>query len=107
MSQIVITIEEDKVTITTGNSNGEGMSSLRWFHHSKGLGERLRQARVKSNRTQQFIADELAVTQSAVTEWEKGRSFPKQERIETIAKLLNVTPEFLLGTKQEEDNEGT
>ena len=89
------------------NAQSHEMKSLKWFHHAEGFGGRLHEARRNTSYTQQTLADELGVSQSAVTEWEKGRAYPKQERIEPIAKLLNVTPEYLLGTKQEEDNEGT
>ena len=57
---------------------GWKMKSLTWVHKTQGFGERLRQARREHLYTQQSLADKLGVTQSAVTEWEKGRACPKQ-----------------------------
>jgi|GEM_PF-5878300 len=111
MSQIVITIEEGKTSISITSDDGvnvqlpTGMKRLKWFHHSVGFGDRLSRVRKRSRHTQQFLASELGVGQPSIVDWEKGRSYPKQNRIETIAKLCGTTPEYLI-TGEEEPGHG-
>lgn len=106
MSQIIITIEEGKTSISITSDDGvnlqlpTGAKTLKWFHHSVGFGDRLNRVRKRSRHTLQSLASELGVTQSAVGEWESGRSYPKQNRIETIAKLCGTTPEYLITGKE-------
>jgi transcriptional regulator with XRE-family HTH domain len=55
---------------------------------------RFRLARKRKKLTQMAVADALGVSQSAVAQWESGRSFPSEELARRIEKLLDI--EYLL-----------
>jgi DNA-binding XRE family transcriptional regulator len=101
MSQIIITMENGKTSINITSDDEVDVEFPRgtrsnWFHNINAFGERLFQARRKTHFTQKTLGKELGVSQTAIVEWEKGRSFPKRSRIETIAKLCGTTPEYLI-----------
>ena len=110
MSQIIITIEEGKTSISIASDDevdvqlppqsGPREIKSDWFPTIDKFGERLSKARRNTPYTQQSLADKLGVSQSAVTEWEKGRAYPKRHRIEPIAKLCGTTPEYLITGKK-------
>jgi len=50
----------------------------------------MRQARRNKQLTQAKLAEELNVSQSAVAQWESGRSFPSHELVPRIEKLLGI-----------------
>ena len=113
MSQITITMEngrtlieidsDDKLDIQYPNRTSEQPLIARpkphpssWFRSFSGFNKRLHKARRNALITQQSLANSLGTSQSAVGEWESGRSHPKRERIEAIAEILDTTPEYLL-----------
>ena len=59
------------------------------------LNTRIFEARKKAHLTQQDLASRLNVTKAAVSSWERGTS-PRQEKLEAIAKVTNVSYEWLL-----------
>lgn len=52
--------------------------------------------RKKAGLTQQQVADELGISDSAVNQWEKGKSFPRTEFLPKLAKLYGCTVDDLL-----------
>lgn len=52
--------------------------------------------RKKAGLTQQQVADELGISDSAVNQWEKGKSFPRTEFLPKLAKLYCCTVDDLL-----------
>lgn len=52
--------------------------------------------RKKAGLTQQQVADELGVSDSAVNQWEKGKTFPRTEFLPKLAKLFGCTVDDLL-----------
>lgn len=46
--------------------------------------------------SQQELADKLGVVQSAVNQWEHGKRYPRLDKLEYIAKALNITTERLI-----------
>lgn len=54
------------------------------------FGERFRQGRRRKKLTQEAVATMLVVSQSAVAQWESGRSFPSENMAAKIEKLLGV-----------------
>ena len=63
--------------------------------------KRLRQARIDKKLTQKQIADQLQVDVTAYSKWEHGNNNPTLARLEKLAEILGVTPNYLMG--QEED----
>lgn len=53
----------------------------------------LRELRKKQHLTQKELADKLSVSLSMVSRYELGQVVPTKERIEEIAKALNVAPD--------------
>jgi transcriptional regulator with XRE-family HTH domain len=54
------------------------------------FGQRLRQLRKQRGMTQADLAAFLGVSMPAISAWEKGRSLPRDARLETLAKALEI-----------------
>lgn len=65
----------------------------------KALGERIASARKALNLTQQQVADRLGVAQQTYAQWENGRARIQVHTLPSLAQLLNVSVEELLGVK--------
>ena len=48
------------------------------------------------------VSKETGVPQSTLSDWKRGRSVPKAEKLQKIADYLNVTIDYLLGNEQKE-----
>ena len=59
------------------------------------IGNRIKSARAARKRSQQWLADEVGVTQSSVSEWETIKTDPATENLKRIAKVLDVDFEWL------------
>lgn len=65
--------------------------------------ERLKQARLNKNLRQKDIADILHVSQATVAMWETGKSIPDIKIASELAKILDVSVDFLLGVEKLEN----
>jgi transcriptional regulator with XRE-family HTH domain len=61
------------------------------------LGERIRKARLVKGLTQKQLAKILNVTDATVNRYEKGIRNPDPEMLKTIADVLDVSIDYLLG----------
>lgn len=61
------------------------------------VSEKLKELRLESNKTQQEVAKELNVLVESYRRWENGRSNPKKDSLEKLAKVFNVSVGYLLG----------
>lgn len=52
--------------------------------------------RKKAGLTQMAVAKALGISDSAVNQWEKGKTFPKTEQLPKLAKLYGCTVDELL-----------
>lgn len=59
--------------------------------------ERIKELREKNNLTQSSLAKKLNVTRSSVNAWEMGISVPSTALIVELAKLFQVSTDYLLG----------
>ena len=59
------------------------------------LPERLKTLRLEAKLTQKEISNELKISQSTYSDWEKGKMKPKN--IQQIADFFNVSTDYLLG----------
>jgi len=57
----------------------------------------LRQLRQQRGLTQAQLADALQVHQTAVSQWECGRTYPDRETIIKLAAFYRVSADILLG----------
>lgn len=62
----------------------------------KSLGAVLKEHRIQSNMTQEYIAEQLGVSRQAVSKWETGASDPSTANLLALAKLYGVSPGELL-----------
>ena len=60
--------------------------------------ERFNNTLVLRNIKKLEVADSCNVSKSTVTRWSNGRNVPNSNQLLTISNLLNVSPEYLLGT---------
>lgn len=58
---------------------------------------RIKELRLEKGMTQLQLANCLHTTNSAVCDWEKGRTQPDLEMLKNIATLFSVTTDYLLG----------
>ena len=61
------------------------------------LGERLRNIREQRGYTQDELAELLDVGQQQIHRWEANKSDPSTDAIAGLAKILDVTTDYLLG----------
>jgi len=62
--------------------------------------ERIKELREKNNYTQASLAKKLNVTRSSVNAWEMGISVPSTTLIVELAKLFQVSTDYLLGLSE-------
>ena len=67
------------------------------------LGEKIKEARVKSGYTQAQFAEKLGVSRQAVTKWEADRGMPDVENLKLMSQLLGVSVDYLLDDGTELD----
>ncbi|HAH17507.1 MAG TPA: hypothetical protein DCL29_00585 [Eubacterium sp.] len=65
------------------------------------LADKLKEARKNAGLTQVELAEKLCVSRQAITKWESGNGIPDVENLKNIAKVLDISIDFLL------DDEGT
>lgn len=68
-----------------------------------GIGTRIKELRLRAKLTQEGLAAKIGVTPSAVGNYERGVSFPKEEVLMALFEALNCTPNELLGNVKAED----
>ena len=61
------------------------------------MGNVLRELREKQGLTQAQLASQLQVHQTAVSQWECGRTFPDRATIIKLAAFYRVSADILLG----------
>lgn len=61
------------------------------------FGKRLKELRLESGLTQKRLAEILNTTNSAVCDWERGRTQPDLQTLTKIAVLFGVSTDYLVG----------
>ena len=70
------------------------------------LSERLKQARIAKNISQEVLAYKLNVVRQTVSKWEKGLSVPDAQMIVEIAEILDLSVSELLKASSNEHKGG-
>ena len=65
----------------------------------------IKKQRLINELTQEDLASKMGVTQSAVTKWENGVTFPRAELLPKIAQILNCSVDELLRGERNEQTE--
>ena len=63
--------------------------------------QRVKELRIENGWTQKQLAEKLKTTNSAVCDWEKGRSQPDLKMLVEIAAVFNVSVDYLLGVSED------
>ncbi|MDT2859680.1 helix-turn-helix domain-containing protein [Lactococcus lactis] len=63
------------------------------------ISERIKQTRKNLSMTMNELAESMNVTQATIVKWENGTTTPRVNKIELLAKSLNVDTGYLLGTQ--------
>ena len=61
------------------------------------LGQRIRAARIRMGWTQEMLADKMCVPKSTISAYENDKVDIKSSVIVELSKLLDTTPNYLLG----------
>ena len=64
--------------------------------------ERIREIRKEAGETQEQFAKKLGISKQILSLYEQGQRSPKVAQIEKYAKILNLSPDYLLGDNAEE-----
>ncbi len=64
------------------------------------ISEKIKQLRIALNKTQSDMAKELGITRSSVNAWEMGISIPSTGYIIELAKIFDVSTDYLLGLNE-------
>lgn len=67
------------------------------------LGNKIRELRYRSGRTQEELADAFGVTSQAVSRWESGGSYPEMGLMPSIANYFGITIDELFGYAGDRD----
>jgi len=59
--------------------------------------KRIKELRIENGITQKELANKLQTTNSSVCDWERGRSQPDLQTLTELAKLFEVSTDYLLG----------
>ena len=67
------------------------------------LGEKIREARRKCGLSQEQLAEKMAVSRSAIAKWETDKGLPDVGNLKILARLLNVSVDYLLDEAEAAD----
>lgn len=65
---------------------------------------RLKFAMAKENLNQMELAKKSNIRQSSISDWLNGKYIPKQDKVDILAQTLNVSPAYLMGWEDKEEN---
>lgn len=68
------------------------------------IGQKIANARHTQGITQLELADKMCVTRQTVSRWEAGTAFPDVEKVASLAKILQVSCDYLLNDDLKDDN---
>jgi len=67
------------------------------------LGEKIKEARKNMGLSQEQLAEKLCVSRQAITKWESDRGIPDITNLKALARLLDVSIDYLLDDGISED----
>lgn len=68
------------------------------------LGEKIREVRRKCGFSQEQLAEKMSVSRSAIAKWETDKGLPDVGNLKILARLLNVSVDYLLDETEESEN---
>lgn len=76
-------------------------TSRKQLVHRIAWGDRLIQARVRLNLSQEALAEAIGTTARSINRWEHNRAFPQPYYLDRLCRVLQCTPEELFGASKE------
>ena len=70
------------------------------------FGDRIRDGRKAAGLTQRQLADRLGVSNTSISNWEKGLSRPDADMIQKLCESLHLQPNYFYGTETAPAEEG-
>lgn len=67
------------------------------------IGDKIKEARLNKEYTQEQLAKALNVSKQTVSNWETSAVEPTTQTIKSIARILNVTSDYILELKRTSD----
>lgn len=67
------------------------------------LGDRLKEARKAAGLTQRQLANMIGVSNTSISNWEKGVSFPDPDTIQYLCWALKVQPNYFFSFEEEKE----
>lgn len=67
------------------------------------LGEKIKKARKECGLSQEQLAEKMSLSRSAIAKWEAGNGLPDVDNLKALARLLNVSVDYLLDDTGEVD----
>lgn len=71
--------------------------------HMVDFGNTLKSLRLRNNYTQAQLAQKLGLTKSVISAYETGLRLPSYDILIGIAKIFNVSTDFLLGLERKQE----
>lgn len=62
------------------------------------IGSRIRSERIKRKWSQETLGDLIGVSKVAISKYERGLEQPKMQKFEKLVEILELTPNYLLGS---------
>lgn len=69
----------------------------------KTIGDNIKKLRKEANLTQPELADRINVAKSVISNWEQNLNIPKGNYIIELAKIFNVSADYILGLTDNDD----
>ena len=66
--------------------------------------KRLKRLLKEKKMTQSDLSKITGITQSSISDWIKGKYLPRQDKVFILAKALQVSPSYLLGYDDVDEN---
>lgn len=66
--------------------------------------DRLKGLMEEKDITQTELAQATGITQSSISDWIRGKYLPKQDKVDLLAKALDVSPAYLMGWEEPDAN---
>ena len=66
------------------------------------FGEKIRDSRITMKLTQKQLAEMIGAKHNSISDWENDKNKPDPNTIELLCGVLNISPNYLLGTNSDE-----
>ena len=69
------------------------------------LGKRIKDFRKSKGFTQEYIAEQIGIESTSISNIENGKYYPTAENLERIIKVLNISPQDLFTIEHYQNND--